>query len=95
MIFVDEAGNLVQVGEPFFREERVENGVCCDIGLTGACVPVCTNEQESTGRLTFENGVCLELKTNTEVCRVDSVEVSRATVEFSDAVDKSLCCTIG
>ena len=98
IIFVDETGNLVQVGEPFFREERVEDSECCNTGFTAACpaAPVCTNEQESTGRLTFENGVCLEWKTNTEICRVDSVEVSRGTpVQFSDEVDKSLCCTIG
>ena len=62
MVLVDEAGNVVRVGDPFFREERVDDSECCDDGLTAACpaAPVCTNEIESTGELTFEDGMCLE-----------------------------------
>ena len=76
----DEFGNYVQIGDPFFREERVDDSECCDNGFIAACTaaPICANEIESTD-LTFEDGLCLESLTDTEICRVNSVEVSRGT----------------
>ena len=76
----DEFGNYVFIGETFFREERVDDSECCDNGFIAACTeaPVCANEIESID-LIFEDELCLNILTDTEICRVNSVEVSRGT----------------